>query len=295
MALVCSALSLGAGLLLGAVFLPSREGKVPSREAAVAVAESKTSEHPGALSSADPNAPQLQPSLPAPGSPISAASGAPANPVNPQATTAAGTLAASRVGMPANLPDQFLGIRFGTDLTQVSGIAQWKETAGKRHRKAELLGSEVEAVLTTDAQNRLIMGSYVRVAARQPEALTPFLEWAVNVQDAVSALYGEPIRVHSVEGATDAVEVVRKISAGEDFYQATWEREAEEGMIDLSIRVFNERSVVFRMEYRARQLYSGFVESQSAKEGVKDAAKDSVNKDLLKDGSPAAAPAIKEE
>jgi hypothetical protein len=172
--------------------------------------------------------------------------------------------------MPSQLPDQFLGIRFGTELSEVTGIAQWKETAGKRHRKAELLGSEVEAVLTADVQNRLIMGSYVRVASRQPEALTPFLEWAVNVQDAVSALYGEPIRVHSVEGATEAGEVVRKIAAGEDFYQATWERESEDGMIDLSIRVFNERSVVFRMEYRARKLYTGFVEAQASKDGSRD-------------------------
>jgi hypothetical protein len=96
------------------------------------------------------------------------------------------------------------------------------------------------------------------------------------VQDAVSALYGEPIRVHSVEGATDAGEVVRKIAAGEDFYQATWERESEDGMIDLSIRVFNERSVVFRMEYRARKLYTGFVEAQASKDGSKDGSKDAV-------------------
>jgi hypothetical protein len=206
-----------------------------------------------------------------------------------------GTIAASRAGMPSNLPDQFLGIRFGTDLAQVSGIAQWKETAGKRHRKAELLGSEVEAVLTADTQNRLIMGSYVRVAPRQPEALSPFLEWAVNVQDAVSALYGEPVRVHSVDGATDAVEVVRKISAGEDYYQASWERDAEDGVIDLSIRVFNERSVVFRMEYRARQLYTGFMEAQAAaKEASKDSAKEPSKEDPKGAGA-VAAPANKEQ
>ncbi len=199
-------------------------------------------------------------------------SGAAASPTAFQVASTGGSLAASSAGMPSHLPDQFLGIRFGTELSEVAGIAQWKETAGKRHRKAELLGSEVEAVLTADVQNRLIMGSYVRVASRQPEALTPFLEWAVNVQDAVSALYGEPIRVHSVEGATEAGEVVRKIAAGEDFYQATWERESEDGMIDLSIRVFNERSVVFRMEYRARQLYTGFVEAQASKDGSKDSA-----------------------
>jgi hypothetical protein len=49
-------------------------------------------------------------------------------------------------------------------------------------------------------------------------------------------------------------------------------------MIDLSIRVFNERSVVFRMEYRARQLYTGFVEAQAqaSKDGSKDGSKDAV-------------------
>ena len=52
--------------------------------------------------------------------------------------------------------------------------------------------------------------------------------------------------------------------------EGTWERDVEDGMIDLSIRVFNERSVVFRMEYRARQLYVGFVEGQTAKDGAKD-------------------------
>ena len=276
---VALALSVGAlalGLLGGAAISRLKPVTVDQPVASVKTGQAQGAVSPSVTEGA-PNALSVSGTLVASGAQGTAPTGttgtaqatAPA-----QAPAAAGSLAASRAGMPSSLPDQFLGIRFGTELGEVAGITQWKETAGKRHRKAELLGSEVEAVLTTDAQNRLIMGSYVRVASRQAEALTPFLEWAVNVQDAVSALYGEPIRVHSVEGATDAGEVVRKIAAGEDFYQATWEREVEDGMIDLSIRVFNERSVVFRMEYRARQMYVGFIEGQAPKEGAKDGDKD---------------------
>jgi hypothetical protein len=273
-AVLSSVLALAIGLLGGASLSRSRSkaGNAPEPEPKGAPMQGTAS------SSISQTAPSVAPTPAVPaakgeqGPAAVGSSGAAPSPIVPQVATTGGSLAASTAGMPSQLPDQFLGIRFGTELSEVAGIAQWKETAGKRHRKAELLGSEVEAVLTADVQNRLIMGSYVRVASRQPEALTPFLEWAVNVQDAVSALYGEPIRVHSVDGATDAGEVVRKIAAGEDFYQATWEREMEDGMIDLSIRVFNERSVVFRMEYRARQLYTGFVEAQAAKDAAKDAA-----------------------
>jgi hypothetical protein len=289
-AALLSGFVLAVGILGGAVFSRQRSAQ-PMRVDEVAKKEqSPVKESPGAAQGGV--AAQSAPSLPTvggdpatvpPSAPETAAAQAP-NPI----TATGGSLASNRAGMPAHLPDQFLGIRFGTELAQVSGIAQWKETAGKRHRKAELLGSEVEAVLTADTQNRLIMGSYVRVASRQADSLTPFLEWAVNVQDAVSALYGEPIRVHSVDGAVDAVEVVRKIAAGEDYYQATWERENEEGMIDLSIRVFNERSVVFRMEYRSRQYYAAFIEGQTARDGAKDSAKDSA-KDPAKD--PAKGPA----
>ncbi len=197
-----------------------------------------------------------------------------------------GSVTASRAGMPARLPEQFLGIRFGTALSEVSGISQWRETAGKKHRKAELLGAEVEAVLTSDSDGRLVMGSYVRVAARQQEALVPFLEWVVNVQDAVSALYGEPTRIHQVDGATEAIDVVRKIASGEDFYQATWERDAEECLIDLSIRVFNERSVVFRMEYRHRPLYTALMEKLEAKEEAPEKAPKAPEKEEREDPAP---------
>jgi hypothetical protein len=123
----------------------------------------------------------------------------------------------------------------------------------------------VEAVLSSDEEGRLIMGSYVRVVPRQASAVAPFLEWAVNSQDAVSALYGEPSRMHQVEGATDATEVVRRITDGEDFYEASWEREGEDTMMDLSIRAFNERSIVFRLEYRSRDLVNAFAQRREAK------------------------------
>ncbi len=35
-------------------------------------------------------------------------------------------------------------------------------------------------------------------------------------------------------------------------------------MMDLSIRVFNERTVVFRLEYRSRELSTAFAMKQSA-------------------------------
>ncbi len=185
------------------------------------------------------------------------------NPPSASVSTSATPSGGFSAGMPSRLPEGFLGIKFGTDLVELTGRGQWQETAGKRHRKAELLGASVEAVLTPDDAGRLVMGSYVRMAARQPESLTPFLEWAVNAQDAVSALYGEPSRLHRVEGSAEASEVVRRIASGADFYEATWEREGEDTMMDLSIRVFNERTVVFRLEYRSRELVTAFQERQA--------------------------------
>lgn len=184
-------------------------------------------------------------------------------PVPPVQALQPGT-AGSGSGMPGRMPDSFLGIRFGSMLSDLNGRGQWQETSGRRHRKAELLGIQVEAVLSGDEEGRFIMGSYVRVVSRQPNIVTPFLEWAVNSQDAVSALYGEPSRVHQVEGATDAGEVVRRITSGEDYYEAIWEREAEDTVMNLSIRLFNERSVVFRLEYRSRELTVALAQRQMA-------------------------------
>lgn len=174
---------------------------------------------------------------------------------------AAGTTIA---GMPGRLPDGFLGIRFGSFISDLVGRGQWRQTGGNIHRKADFSGAQVEAVLTPDEQGRFIMGSYVRITGRQVETLSPFLEWAVNAQDAVSALYGEPSRIHQIEGASVPLDVVQKIASGEDFYEASWERDGEDTWLNLSIRVFNERSVVFRLEYRSRDLTAAFLARQSA-------------------------------
>ena len=188
----------------------------------------------------------------------------PATTVPPPSAPAQSGTPGSASGMPNKLPDSFLGMRFGTSISDLATRGQWQETAGRLHRKAELLGTQVEAVLSQDEEGRLIMGSYVRIVPREEAAVGPFLEWAVNSQDAVSALYGEPSRMHQVEGASDATEVVRRITSGEDFYEAGWEREGEDTMMDLSIRVFNARSVVFRLEYRSRELVSAYSQRREA-------------------------------
>lgn len=183
---------------------------------------------------------------------------------SPLSTVQAGSIGFGS-GMPGRLPDGFLGIRFGASTAELAGRGQWQEVAGKRYRKAELLGAQVEAVLNTDEEGRLIMGSYVRLVDRQPAAVAPFLEWAVNSQDAVSALYGEPSSIHQVEDAGDAAGVVKKIASGEDFYEAVWEREGEDTLMNLSIRLFKEQKVIFRLEYRSRELAAAFAQRQAAK------------------------------
>jgi hypothetical protein len=198
----------------------------------------------------------------APMPPPSSSASSPAQPASAQVTQAGTAGFAS--GMPSRLPDSFLGLKFGTPVSEIAGRGQWQETEGKYHRKAELLGAQVEAVLSSDDEGRLIMGSYVRIVPRQESAVAPFLEWAVNSQDAVSALYGEPSRLSKVEGATDATEVVRRITAGEDYYEASWERDGEDTMMDLSIRSFSVRSIVFRLEYRSRDLVRAYAQRREA-------------------------------
>lgn len=162
----------------------------------------------------------------------------------------------------ASLPNQFLGTQFGTALSDVTNLAHWTESNGRLRRKATLVGEAVEAVLIPDHENRVMAGAYVRVCPRSTESLAPFLEWAVGVQDAVDAEYGEPSTVHEVGEAEDAAAVVERIANGKDFYEAIWERQSDDGFIVLSIRVFNERSVVFRLEYLNRQLLSEYTAQQ---------------------------------
>jgi outer membrane murein-binding lipoprotein Lpp len=235
----------------------NKENKEKNQSAGTAVAT---------RSATEPVVPTVAPLISQQPSPETGAPDA-AKPNTPEGTASVQSNASTpalTAGLPSHLPDSFLGLKFGMPLMDVTARGQWQETSGKRHRKAELLGAGVEAVLTPDDLDHLVMGSYVRVAARQPESLSPFLEWAVNVQDAVSALYGQPSRMHQISGATEATEVVRKISSGEDFYEAAWERDGDDTTMTLSIRVFNERSVVFRLEYRSRELTTAALERQAA-------------------------------
>ena len=160
------------------------------------------------------------------------------------------------------LPNQFLGTTFGTPISEVANLANWSESNGRLRRKATLVGAGVEAVLIPDHENRVMAGAYVRICPRSTESLAPFLEWAVSVQDAIDAEYGEASTVHEVSEADDAAGVVERIANGKDFYEAIWERQPDDGFIVLSIRVFNERSVVFRLEYLNRVLLAAYTAQQ---------------------------------
>ena len=162
----------------------------------------------------------------------------------------------------SSLPNQFLGTQFGTAISEVANLSNWTESNGRLRRKATLVGASVEAVLIPDHENRVMAGAYVRVCPRSTDSLAQFLEWAVGVQDAVDAEYGEPSAVHEISEAEDAAAVVERIANGKDFYEATWERQNDDGLIVLSIRVYNERSVVFRLEYMNRQLLAQYTAQQ---------------------------------
>ncbi len=165
----------------------------------------------------------------------------------------------------SQLPDAFQGMVLGGSLSGAAvgtGKGQWKEMNGRLHRKVELLGQGVEAVLVPDAQGRLVMGAYVRICSKQIPELTPFLEWAVSVQDSLSAQWGPPSDIHQISGVEDPAEVVEKVSRGEDFYQAIWEREGQDTQVVLSIRSWNERSVAFRLEYKSLSLTRQYVQKE---------------------------------
>ena len=278
-----AAVSLAVGLVVGVgvsrLVSPS-DSALPSQGASVAVAPATQVKEVPAMVSEAPKEVQSPPPKPTPEPGVTSGSAtvagpsttpapmpqpaAPTAPTAPPSVPAQSGTSGFASGMPSRLPDTFLGMRLGTSLSDLVNRAQWQETAGKLHRKADLLGTQVEAVLSQDEEGRLIMGSYVRIVPRLSADVGPFLEWAVNSQDAVSALYGEPSRMHQVEGATDEAEVVRRITSGDDFYAAGWEREGEDTMIDLSIRVFNDRSVVFRLEYRSRELVNAYAQRLEA-------------------------------
>jgi hypothetical protein len=166
----------------------------------------------------------------------------------------------------AGLPNQFLGIKFGTLLTDNPAVSQWLLDKGIYHRKAHLVGAEVEAAIVPDQENRMMKGSYVRICPRSTAEVAKFLEWSVSVQDAISAQYGEPAEVQEVKEASDAEAVVERIASGKDRYMAVWKRDTEDASIIMSIGAMNERSVVFRLEYFSAALMRTFGERAKAAE-----------------------------
>jgi hypothetical protein len=174
--------------------------------------------------------------------------------------------------VPAALPAEFMGVRLGTAIRErLAGkdAESWRELGGRFHRPSVLHGAVVEAVLLPDAEGRLLAGAYVRVEPNQPAAVTPFLEWAVGVQESLSGTYGEPTEVHQVAGTQTAEEVVAKIGSGEDFYQALWKRPGQDVLMSLSIRRLNERSVVFRLQFEGLTPANPSAEAQPTESGAK--------------------------
>ncbi len=174
------------------------------------------------------------------------------------------------------LPNQFLGVKFGSLLTENPALSQWLLDKGIYHRKARLVGAEVEAAVVPDQENRVMKGTYVRICPRSTAELSRFLEWAVSVQDAISAQYGEPSEIQEIKEAADAEAIVDRIASGKDRYIAVWSREAEDASIILSIGAMNERSVVFRLEYFSTSLVKAFnerIEEDKAKAEEADPSK----------------------
>jgi len=162
------------------------------------------------------------------------------------------------------LPSQFLGVKFGSLLADNPALSQWQLDKGIYHRKARLVGAEVEAAVVSDQENRVIKGTYVRVCPRSTAELSRFLEWAVSVQDAISAQYGDPSEIQEIKEAADAAAIVDRIASGKDRYIAIWNRDGEDASIILSIGAMNERSVAFRVEYFSTSLVKAFNERLEA-------------------------------
>lgn len=173
------------------------------------------------------------------------------------------------------LPSQFLGVKFGSLLSENPALSQWLLDKGIYHRKARLVGEEVEAAVVPDQENRVMKGTYVRICPRSTAELSRFLEWAVSVQDAISAQYGEPSEIREVKEAADAEAIVDRIASGKDRYVAIWSRDGEDASIILSIGAMNERSVVFRLEYFSTALVKAFSERVEADRAKAEEAADS--------------------
>ena len=112
-----------------------------------------------------------------------------------------------------------------------------------------LLGKEVTCVLTGDSAGRLVSGALVRNSSKGEE-LKSFLEWAIGVQEDLTKSWGEPTRVHQLNGVNDLAGVVEKIQSGRDYYEVAWEPAGHVLHVVFRIRAINDRTVGFRLEYR---------------------------------------------
>jgi hypothetical protein len=155
---------------------------------------------------------------------------------------------------------------------------------GIYHRKTHLVSKEVEAALVPDQENRLMKGTYVRICPRNTAELSAFLEWAVNVQEAISAQYGEPTEVQEIKEASDPQAIVERIATDKERYMAVWKKEAEDAAIILSIGAMNERSVAFRLEYFSSALVKAFNDRLAAEK--QRAAELDAGKPAAEAGSP---------
>jgi hypothetical protein len=110
----------------------------------------------------------------------------------------------------------------------------------------------------------LTVGAYVRISNQPDSELVPFLEWALTVQDAVTAKFGRPTSVHVVKNAATETEIVRKIREGSDFYECTWEDPFRQCLITLGVSGKNSRLVVFRLEYKSIPLTRSYLNRKMA-------------------------------
>jgi hypothetical protein len=166
------------------------------------------------------------------------------------------------------LPTGFMGVSFGAPASGLTKGGErsgekggdreksgWKESGGRLHREVEFAGRKnVHAVAVPDSEGRLVMGAYLKVASKQGGELREFLEWAVSVNEDLVTRFGRPSEVHQVAGVSDSEEALEKISEGNDYYQATWEREGQDTRLVLSIRELNPHNVIFRLDYVSRSL-----------------------------------------
>jgi len=161
-------------------------------------------------------------------------------------------------------PDSFMGIKFGSKIEYIADRVTWAKEGENLHKPTTLADERVQAVLIPDHDGRLTVGAYVRISNQPDSELVPFLEWALTVQDAVTAKFGRPTSVHVVKNAATETEIVRKIREGSDFYECTWEDPFRQCLITLGVSGKNSRLVVFRLEYKSIPLTRSYLNRKMA-------------------------------